>query len=361
MYPLLTTDLSKIEHNARTLVELCQAKDIGIIGVTKGCLGSERIARAMLSAGVRGIGDSRLASLLELAKAKITPLMMLRQPMTDEVEEVVKAVDISLISELDAAVWLSRAAFSAKKEHSIILMVETGDLREGALPHELPGLIERILDLPYLRLLGIGTNVACLEGAPSTNNLELLLELSERIEKEFVMEIETISGGNSSALKLFKLGGIPGGVNQFRIGEGILLGQDTVDYEPVEGLYQDAFVLSAEVIEVGRKGKDFSGSGSGSWRKQAVLALGRQDVADGLLKPLTQGVEILKRSSDHLVVDLSHCAKAVKVGDILRFIPGYFAVLAAMTSPFVKKDFVAGLVGAKRPLAEINGKTVFAS
>lgn len=352
MYPLLTIDLSKIEYNAKMLAELCGAKGIEIIGVTKGCLGSERVAKAMLSGGVGGIGDSRLASLLRLAKARIAPLMMLRQPMATEVEEVVKVVDISLISDLNAAVWLSRAAFSLKKEHSIILMIETGDLREGILPRHLPALIERILTLPYLRLLGIGTNVACLEGAPSTNNLELLLELSERIEEQFGVEIATISGGNSSALKLLKLGGIPRGVNQFRIGEGILLGQDTIDYEPVEGLHQDAFILSAEVIEVGRKGKDLAGSDSR--RKQAVLALGRQDVADGLLKPLTKGVEILKRSSDHLVVDLSHCKEAVKVGDILRFVPGYFALLAAMTSPFVKKDYVAGLVGDKRPVVELN-------
>ncbi len=335
MYPLLTIDLSKIEHNAKVLVERCQAKGIEIIGVTKGCLGALPVAKAMLSGGVSGLADSRLASLSSLAKAKISPLLMLRQPMVAEVEEVVKIVDVSLISELDAAILLSKAASSIKKEHSIILMIEAGDLREGILPQDLPNLIEKILTLPYLKFVGIGTNVACLEGTPpSAKNLELLLELSERIENKFAISVAVISGGNSSALKLLEFGQIPEGINQFRIGEGILLGQDTVNYQPIEGLYQDAFVLSAEVIEVREKRID-----SGYWRKQAVLALGRQDIADGKLKPLAFGVEILKTSSDHLVVNLNNCSEPIKVGNILSFIPSYFALLAAMTSPFVHKNF----------------------
>lgn len=335
LYPLLTIDLSKIEHNTRVLVERCQLRGIEIIGVTKGCLGAPPVAKAMLAGGVSGIADSRLASLSRLAKAGISPLMMLRQPMVAETEEVVKIVDVSLISELDAAILLSKAASSIKKEHSIIVMIEAGDLREGILPQDLPNLIEKILTLPYIKFLGIGTNVACLEGTPpSAKNLELLLELSERIENKFAIKVSVISGGNSSALKLLEFREIPKGVNQIRIGEGILLGQDTVDYQPIEGLYQDAFVLSAEVIEVRQKRIN-----SGYWRKQAVLALGRQDIADGKLKHLTHGLEILKTSSDHLVVDLSNCPEPVKVGDILNFIPSYFALLAAMTSPFVNKNF----------------------
>lgn len=339
MYPLLTINLSKLEHNTRVLAKRCQAGGIEIIGVTKCCLGAVPVASAMQAGGVKGIGDSRLPSLNKLAKAGIAPLMMLRQPMHFEVDEVVKNVDVSLVSELGTAILLSSAAGSIAKEHSILIMVEAGDLREGILPCEVMHFVEKIRDLPNLNIVGIGTNVACLEGAsPSTQNLELLIELSKTIEKECCMQLSVISGGNSSALKLLECEGIPYGINQLRIGEGILLGQNALDYQPIEGLFQDAFVLSAEVIEVREKRAN-----SGAMRRQAVLALGRQDIADGYLKPIIQGAEILKTSSDHLVLNVESCSERVKVGNFLSFIPSYFALLGAMTSPFVNREFCSEL------------------
>ncbi len=341
MYPLLSIDLCKIEHNTKALVERCTNQGIEVIGVTKCCLGSLPIAEVMSKSGVSAIGDSRLASLRKLARAGIFPLTMLRQPMKAEAKEVVKIVDISLISQLDAAISLSKEAAFVKKEHSIILMIEAGDLREGILPGDVLDFFERTQNLPYLKFLGIGTNVACMEGtSPSTKNLELLKELSDSIENKFGTKVSVISGGNSSALKLLERGEIPQGINQIRIGEGILLGQDTVDYEPLEGFYQDAFLLSAEVIEVQEKALHGKAD---SWRKQAVLALGRQDIADGRIKPLTLGLEILRTSSDHLVLNLNDCPERIKVGDTLTFIPSYFALLAAMTSPFVQKKFCGRL------------------
>lgn len=346
MYPLLTIDLSKIMHNAKVLSDCCAAQGIEVIGVTKCCQGALPVARAMLDGGVHGIGDSRLSSLSSLAKAGIGPLTMLRQPMQGEIGKVVECVDVSLISELAAALLLSREAASRKKAHSVILMVEAGDSREGILPLELPEIVGKIRALPYIRLEGIGTNVACLQKAPpSTKNLELLLELSEEIRSEFSVEVPVISGGNSSALRLLETGQIPHGINQLRVGEGILLGQDTVTYEPVGGLYQDAFQLSAEVIEVREKpatglaARMETGSAT-STRKQAVLALGRQDIADGDLEPMIAGMETLKTSSDHLVVALDNCPQKIRTGEVLTFIPSYFALLAAVTSPFVNKDFV---------------------
>ena len=66
--------------------------------------------------------------------------------------------------------------------------------------------------------------------------------------------------------------------------------------------------------------------------RQAILALGRQDVDPEDLVPPT-GVTVLGASSDHLVVDLAHHDGAV--GDELAFGVGYSALLRASTSPFV--------------------------
>lgn len=335
MYPLLTIDLGKIEHNSKLLVKRCNDRGIDVVGVTKCCLGSIPIAEAICAGGVGSIGDSRLKNLRKLNKAGISPLVMLRQPMKYEAAEVVETVDVSLISEIDAAVNLAKCATASEKKHSIILMVEAGDLREGILPSDLPGVVEKIRKLPALTLSGIGVNVACLEGKlPSTATLELLCQLAKEIEQELNSDISVISGGNSSALRLLEFGQIPDGINQLRIGEGILLGQETSEYKSIEGLYQDAFLLSAEIIEVREKRVR-----PGVWRKRAVLALGRQDIADGLVKPLIDGVEVLEISSDHLVIGLDNCFEKMQVSNSVVFIPSYFALLAAMTSPFVNKKF----------------------
>ena len=69
-------------------------------------------------------------------------------------------------------------------------------------------------------------------------------------------------------------------------------------------------------------------------RRQAIVALGRQDVdLDGLIPPA--GITVLGMSSDHLVLDVGD--HPVTVGDELRFGLGYGALVRAMTSPFVTR------------------------
>jgi ornithine racemase len=68
-----------------------------------------------------------------------------------------------------------------------------------------------------------------------------------------------------------------------------------------------------------------------------IIALGRQDVAVSGLTP-QRDVEILGASSDHVVLDGKGGEFAI--GSELRFDLDYGGLLAAMTSPFVTKQFV---------------------
>ena len=56
--PYLTIDLDKVEHNARTIVAVCEEHGIAVTGVTKGACGSPEVGRAMLRGGVTSLGDS---------------------------------------------------------------------------------------------------------------------------------------------------------------------------------------------------------------------------------------------------------------------------------------------------------------
>lgn len=71
-------------------------------------------------------------------------------------------------------------------------------------------------------------------------------------------------------------------------------------------------------------------------RRRAIAAVGRQDVRPEGLMPFDRGIEILGASSDHLTMDVEDLERELKVGDILRFHVDYGAMLAAVTSPYVK-------------------------
>jgi predicted amino acid racemase len=176
-----------------------------------------------------------------------------------------------------------------------------------------------------------------------------LVDYASNIERTFGISLRCISGGNSSALELIASGGMPKRINHVRIGEAILLGCESVHRGPWPGMYQDAFVLHAEVLElktkpsvpIGERGQDafghiptFADRGAVT---RAILNVGREDVIVDGMKPLDPHVLILGASSDYVIVDVTHATPAIAIGDQLAFGLGYGALLAAMTSPYVEK------------------------
>lgn len=349
--PNVTIDLDKIERNARTVVGLCQTHGIEVCGVTKVTCGHPEVARAMLRGGVTMIADSRLKNIQRLRAAGVeTSYMLLRVPALSTVDAVVDAFDVSLNSEPSVLEALSGAAQRLGRIHDVILMVDLGDLREGVWPDDLASLVEVTSGLPGIRVRGLGTNLACFGGVvPSEENMRRLVELSVVAEQALGLELSWISGINSSGLELIAAGKMPTRVNHARIGEAILLGRETTRRKPWPKTFQDAFVIHAEVLEVkskpsqpmGKRSEDaFGGLEQFEDRgneMRALLNLGREDVDLSGIVPLEPGVDILGASSDYLVVDVSAAAGTMRVGDELAFVPNYSALLAVMTSEYVKK------------------------
>ena len=156
---------------------------------------------------------------------------------------------------------------------------------------------------------------------------------------------------------------IPHAINQVRIGEAILLGKETLFQEPVSGTFQDAFVLESEVMEVREKPlfaweKGHVEKESSRVRKQAVVALGRQDIGSGRLFPCMPGISVLGVTSDHLVVKVDKGVHQLRAGDVLSFVPEYQALAAAMISPFVNKEYLTEGEGAHFETANISRCTI---
>ncbi|AFM40856.1 putative amino acid racemase [Desulfosporosinus acidiphilus SJ4] len=351
--PEIVINLTKITKNVDVLKRIADPYQVEVVGVTKVFSGESKIAAAMLAGGIRMLADSRLENLAHLKKAfPDTPLMLLRLPGLSQVDETVILAEVSLNSNWEVLQALSQAALRYHKTHRVILMVEMGDLREGIWPEELSQLVSQVLRLKGLILEGLGVNLACYGGViPTPENLGQLVELAEGVEKEFGISLPVISGGNSASLSLLQSGKVPARINQLRIGEGIVLGCETVNRQPLPGAFSDAFILRAEILEsydkptvpLGSIGQDAFGEipkfTDEGWRKRGIIALGRQDVPTEGLILRDERLRIFGASSDHLIVDVTG-APELSVGSVVEFNLNYRGLLGAMTSPFVHKRYI---------------------
>ena len=320
------------------------------MGVSKATLGDPAIAAAMIRGGVKFIADSRLENIQRMKDAGVSTQFVLLRTALSQASSIIKNVDISLNTELETVKELSYRAKLNNKIHQIIVMVELGDLREGILPCDLSQFFKAVLELPHIKIIGIGCNLACYGGVkPSNQNMLELSELVDAIEKEFQINLEVISGGNSANHEWYESAQKVGRINNLRLGESILLGCETVNRKAIPGLHTNAFKLIAEVIESKEKPSlpfgEICQNAFGNVpvfldrgvRRRVIIALGRQDVLVSGLRP-SEDTEILGSSSDHIVLDNNN--RDFKVGSEVKFNLDYSGLLSAMTSPFVKKQFV---------------------
>ncbi|MGV7222244.1 MAG: alanine/ornithine racemase family PLP-dependent enzyme [Nitrospinales bacterium] len=347
--PRIEISLPKIRNNTQLLCELYGRNGISLMGVTKAVLGEPSIAQAMIEGGVKYIADSRIENIQRMKEAGIkTRFVLLRTPLS-KAETIVKYADISLNTEIETLRDLSYSAKEQNKIHQVIVMVEMGDLREGVLPCDLSNFIRETLLLSNIEIVGIGCNLACHGGIkPNGKNMAELSDIATGLEKEFSLKLEIISGGNSANYEWHKSTQAIGKINNLRLGESILLGRETVSRKEIPGMHTGAFKLIAEVIEFKKKpslpyGENcqdafgniphFLDRGT---RRRAIVALGKQDTQISSLKP-DNDQKILGSSSDHIILDSEN--HNIKIGDEVKFNLGYGSLLAAMTSPFVRKQY----------------------
>lgn len=351
MNPRLEISLRKLAENARTVVQRAARSDVRVVGVTKVCCGAPEVAQALKEGGVAMLGDSRLENLARMREAGIPgPYVLIRIPMISQADEVVRLSDYSLVSEVETVRALGEAARRQGRIHRVIMMVDVGDLREGFWPDQVPQAVETIIEVGGVELAGMGTNLTCYGAiCPTGANLGVLTGLAREARQKHGIELPIISGGNSSSLGMLWNDELPAGITQLRIGEGIMLGCETLERACLEGLHHDAFVAVAEAIEVRTKpsipigiiAQDVFGNvptfEDRGIHQRVILALGRQDAMFDGLTPLDDGVTILGGSSDHLLLEVNRPAR---VGEEFRFAPGYGALLALNTSPYVRKVYV---------------------
>lgn len=351
-FPRLEISLAKIRRNTETLVRLCWRSRIHVAGVTKVFCGHPLIARAMVAGGINVIADSRIENLKRLRDIEL-PKLLLRLPMISQAGEVVEYADISLNSEIETIKALSAEASFKDRTHKVILMFDLGDLREGIIdPTEMLRTVEQALQLKRIIVAGIGANLTCYGGViPTKDNLDKLIELKRTMESRFDIDLDIVSGGNSSSLHLVEEQTMPDEINQLRLGESIVLGRETAYGRRISGTYDDCFKLIVEIIEIkdkpsiptGELGLDSFGNKPSfvdrGVRKRTICAIGKQDVVPENLIPDDREIIILGASSDHLILDVTESDSLYRVGDLVSFKLTYGGILSSMTSEYVGKSF----------------------
>lgn len=359
MYPRIVIDLKKLKRNLDACASIVkQAEDRTMMIVTKGVCAEPGIVDLILAhPSVDYVADSRIQNLkryAEQAHKAGKQTVLLRLPMPHEAADTVRYADLSLNSELSTVRLLNEAAKEAGKIHKILLMIDLGDLREGIFFEEEDQILEtvrEILKLEHIELAGLGTNLTCYGAIiPKHDNLSRLVACKEKLEAYFQIWLPILSGGNSSSIYLIDKGELPEGINNLRLGESFLLGNDTAYGTRVPGTVGDALHLEAEIIElkhkpsmpIGEIGVDAFGNmpvyEDKGIMKRAIAAIGQQDVDLSTLYPMDREIEILGGSSDHLLLDLTHCTREYHVGDIIPFTFGYGCMLRAFTSPYVARS-----------------------
>ncbi len=354
--PRLYVELKAIARNARAVCDLCGRAGISVAGVVKGACGALPVAKAVAGGGCSQLASSRLSQ-LEAIRSALPEMqtLLIRMPLPEEADRVVRACDLSLNTEEATLRALSAAAMAAGVTHGVILMLELGDLREGVPSADaLIQLAKTAESLPGLRLAGIGGTLNDIYGvSPSKENMTALVEAFRAVEQAIGRRLDILSGGSTTCLPMLLRGQLPAEINHLRIGEAILTGRDLPALWgcQVPGCDCDTLALEAPVIERNRKPtrpwglRSQNGFGEQpplpsdrGMRERAILEMGRCDVGEVSQLICPEGVTVIGASSDHLVVDVQELPR-LQVGDKLRFRLFYQGMLFAFSSADVEKVY----------------------
>ncbi|MCB2219236.1 MAG: alanine/ornithine racemase family PLP-dependent enzyme [Bacteroidetes bacterium] len=347
----------KLQHNFHFLDTLFNKHNIEWGIVSKLLCGNKNYIKVLLDLGAKEIHDSRISN-LKVIKS-IDPdvqTVYIKPPPKRSIRTLVKYADVSMNTEFDTIKLISEEAVRQNKSHKVIIMIEMGDLREGVMGDHLIDFYSSVFKLPNIEVIGLGTNLNCLNGImPSHDKLVQLSLYKQLIEATFNKKIPWISGGSSVTIPMIYKMLIPKGVNHFRIGETLYFGNNLFTGKPIKGMKQDVFKFYAEIIELtekpkvpmGQIGTNVAGESPeineqdyGKMAYRAILDIGLLDIDMKNLKIKKKSFEFSGASSDMIVLDIGRNSGNLKIGDLIEFGLDYMGALRILNSDYIDKRVV---------------------
>ncbi len=349
-----------IRENIRRLDALISSRGAAWSLVTKLAAGHEELLETVLrdlpARALRSIGDSRAEHLAVAQRIRPgLPMWLIRPPAPQDAAEVVRIADLSCNTSMRTLRALEEAAAAAGTRHGVILMIETGELREG-VPAE--AAIERWMQISRMRhldLVGLGTNLGCMRGiVPRRSHFRMLRELADRIAGAGGKRPEILSAGSSIALPLLTDSDPVEPGAHFRIGEAAFLGTTPLTGKRFRDLRADAFLFSCRILEIEEKevpddaglaaapsgyALDSPRSAENASCLRAVVDFGLVDVDPESLQPRLEGIRPAGVTSEMAVYTLPRDTN-LRVGDCLEFRPDYRGTARLMNAPGIRKEII---------------------
>ncbi len=347
----------KLQHNFNFLKKLFSEHNMDWGVVSKLLCGHPEYLQVLIDLGITEIYDSRVKNLKAIKEiAPDIQTVFIKPPSLGKIEELIRYADVSMNTEYSTLKLMSDEAVKQNKVHKVIIMIETGDLREGIMGDHLITFYAKVFELPNIEVIGLGTNLNCLHGVmPSQDKLIQLSLYKQIIELKFNRKIPWISAGTSVTIPLLITSQIPRGINHFRVGETLFFGVNLFEEKTLEGMEPHVFELFGEIIEITKKPMlpigELSTNPSGERYEvdptlygrtsyRAILDFGLLDVNPQFIKPVNPDLEVAGASSDMLIVDLGDNLNGYKVGDFLSFHLKYMGALQVLNSHYIDKKVV---------------------
>ncbi len=343
---------ANLQHNYIFLNNLFKERNIHWGVVSKLLCGNKLYLKELIHLGAKEIHDSRISNLRTIkAMAPKVQTVYIKPPAKRSISNVIRYADVSFNTESVTIKMLSDEAVKQNKQHKVIIMIEMGDLREGVMGENLLDFYQKIIGLPNIEIVGIGTNLNCLSGVMPTQDKLIQLSLYKQlIEAKFDIQIPWVSGGTSVAVPLMLKNARPMAVNHFRVGEALFFGNDLFTGELIEGMKPDVLTLYAEIIEITRKpnmpvgelGENVAGNKfeidetKAEFSYRAILDIGLLDMQPQYLMPDDSDLTIIDASSDMLVIDMGKSNK-YKTGSLVAFHLKYMGALYLLNSDYIEK------------------------
>lgn len=351
---LLKLYRDKLRHNYTFLDALFRQHGIEWGIVTKLLCGHKEFIKEVIELGIRQIHDSRVSNLKVVKQLQPDiQTVYVKPPPKRSIASIVQYADVSLNTEYATIKMLSDEATRQGKNHKVVIMIEMGDLREGVMGERLLEFYAKVFNLPNIEVVGLGTNLNCLNGVMPTQDKLIQLGLYRQlIEAKFNKRIPWVSAGTSVTIPLVYKHQIPTTCNHFRVGETLYFGTDLFTGEHIEGMEPDVFELFAEIIDVSEKplvpvgplGSNPMGEthevdaalyGKSTYR--AIVDIGLLDIVPDFLIPNDTTMEYLGASSDMLIYDIGQNERGYEVGDFLSFKLKYMGALHLLNSRYIEK------------------------
>ncbi len=357
--PQISINYTAINHNLRIMQECSKAWNFRWLPVLKMVAGYPPIADLVRENGFSDIGIADVDEHLCFGRMpEPSQSIYINIVPPYRIKDILKRFKRSSVSSAETLLLLEKEAHNLRTDHSVLLMIDLGDGREGVSQgNEFAELLDFLKKNPlkHIQISGVGVTLGCLNGLCPDNDLMYeLLGMLKKIKPFIHAKTAICSLGGSIFWNWYAQNhaefqnALPDGWQiELRMGDPLLVGFDMYRNEKFPGadFQRNIFKIRAQVLEIHTKqipskgihvnnghGISFHDT-SNKTHIQALLDCGSLHTDISRIIPELAGAKLINYSGNYAILDITDCQAPPRHGDFISFIPDYWAVAKAFRTP----------------------------